>query len=74
MQVPPRVQTEDKAFERDTHSKALLCTDAVALKRHRTKLAKAHEHEQLKREVAELRSTLTTIQETQEKILKLLGG
>jgi len=49
------VQTEDKAFVRDIHSKALLNTDTQALERNRMARAKTQEHQRLKREVECLR-------------------
>jgi hypothetical protein len=39
--LPDRIQTEDPSLVRDTHSKALLNTDASALARHRRNIAKA---------------------------------
>jgi hypothetical protein len=39
--LPDRIQTEDPALVRDTHSKALLNTDLSALERHRRNIAKA---------------------------------
>jgi hypothetical protein len=39
--LPDRIQTEDPSFVRDTHSRALLNTDAGALARHRRNIAKA---------------------------------
>jgi hypothetical protein len=43
--IPPRIQTEDRAFVRDTHSKGLLCTDMTALERSRRQLKLADERE-----------------------------
>jgi uncharacterized protein YceH (UPF0502 family) len=35
-EIPPFVQTTDRAFVRDTRNRALLNTDRAALERHRT--------------------------------------
>lgn len=43
MTTPSRIQTEDPAFVRDTHSKGLLCTNLGSLERHRRKLREAEE-------------------------------
>ena len=39
--VPPYVQTEEKAFIRDTHNRALLNIDRAALARHRAAYIKS---------------------------------
>ena len=52
------VQTEDKRFVRDLHSKALLNTDRVALENHRRRRAietqQQTEWEEMKNKVEEL--------------------
>jgi hypothetical protein len=58
-EVPPFVQTDDKAFIRDTHNFALLNTDRAALARHRAAVIKsttlARRVESLEAELADLR-------------------
>ena len=52
------VQTEDKSFVRDLHSKALLNTDRVALENHRKnrqlELQKAQRFQEMENKVKEL--------------------
>jgi hypothetical protein len=65
--VPDFVQTDDKSFIRDTHSKALLNTDRAALERSRQARAKSRERvsalQALQREVAELKTLVTQLLE-----------
>ena len=58
--VPAYVQTEDKAFIRDTRTRALLNTDLAALERHRAKRRHNQEFQNkiytLETEVADLKA------------------
>ena len=53
--LPDHIQTEDPAYVRNTHSKALLNTDAGALERHRRQILKARQHRGAVNEIAVLR-------------------
>lgn len=59
--IPSHVQTEDKAFVRDTYSKALINTDRDALERHRAMRRRASE-------TVQLRTELTMVTRVCEKI------
>jgi hypothetical protein len=70
--VPSLVQTEDKAFVRDTHSKALLSTDLAGLERSRSVRRKQQENEELKFEVAMLHERCRKLDENVAHMTKLM--
>jgi len=64
--VPAFVQTDDRSFIRDTHSKALLATDRTALARHRAR----HQKQQARvNEVAALRADVDHLKLLVDRLL-----
>lgn len=63
--VPSFVQTEDRAFVRDTTNRALLNTDTAALTRHRLTRERQSSNtarlQSLEAEVAELKALVTRL-------------
>jgi hypothetical protein len=69
MLTPERIQTEDPSLVRDMNSKALLCTDASALERHRRKVARSKASSS---ELAEIRARQDRTDQRLDEIVKLL--
>ena len=71
------VQTEDKRFVRDLHSKALLNTDRVALENHRRRRAiesqQQSEWEEMKNKVEELNNVRIEMLEIKSLLQELLN-
>ena len=71
------VQTEDKRFVRDLHSKALLNTDRVALENHRRRRAietqQQPEWEEMKNKVEELNNVRIEMLEIKSLLQELLN-
>ncbi len=70
------VQTEDKAYVRDIHSKALLSTDRVALDNHRHRQImvsqQSFEWQQMKTKVDELNTVKDEMLEIKALLQKIL--
>ena len=70
------VQTEDKSYVRDIHSKALLSTDRVALENHRQKQVmvsqQSFEWQQMKTKVDELNTVKDEMLEIKVLLQKIL--
>ena len=71
------VQTEDKRFVRDLHSKALLNTDRVALENHRRRRAietqQQTEWQEMKNKVEELNNVRIEMLEIKSLLQELLN-
>jgi hypothetical protein len=71
------VQTENKSFVRDIHSKALLSTDKVALENHRQRQRfmsqQAFEWQEMKIKVDELNTVRDEMLEIKALLQKLLN-
>jgi hypothetical protein len=71
------VQTENKSFVRDIHSKALLSTDKVALENHRQRQRflsqQAFEWQEMKIKVDELNTVKDEMLEIKALLQKLLN-
>ena len=71
------VQTEDRRFVRDLHSKALLNTDRVALENHRNRRKleqqQANEWQEMKNKVEELNILKDEIMEIKNLLRQLLS-
>ena len=71
------VQTENKSFVRDIHSKALLSTDKVALENHRQRQRflsqQAFEWQEMKIKVDELNNVKDEMLEIKALLQKLLN-
>ena len=71
------VQTQDKRFVRDLHSKALLNTDRVALENHRRRRAietqQQTEWEEMKNKVEELNNVRIEMLEIKSLLQELLN-
>ena len=71
------VQTEDKSFVRDLHSKALLNTDRVALENHRKKrqieIQQARKWQQMETKVEELNNMRNEILEIKGLLQEVLN-
>ena len=71
------VQNEDKRFDRDLHSKALLNTDRVALENHRRRRAietqQQTEWEEMKNKVEELNNVRIEMLEIKSLLQELLN-
>ena len=71
------VQTEDKSFVRDLHSKALINTDRVALDNHRRKkqleIQQAQRWQQLENKVEELVNVKDEMLEIKSLLQKLIN-
>ena len=71
------VQTEDKSFVRDLHSKALINTDRVALDNHRRKrqleIQQAQRWQQLENKVEELVNVKDEMLEIKSLLQKLVN-
>ena len=71
------VQTEDKRFVRDLHSKALLITDRVALENHRRRSSieskQQTEWEEMKNKVEELNNVRIEMLEIKSLLQELLN-
>ena len=63
------VKTDDRAFVRDTASRALLNTDRQALARHRSERAARNRAAHLVKEVAQLRAQVIQLSALVEKLL-----
>ena len=74
--LPDRIQTDDPAFVRDTHSKALLNTDRGALSRHRQQRDKSRRQQQdlerLARTQEQLQVQVNDLASKLNKILNIL--
>lgn len=70
--IPSHVQTEDKRFVRDTHSKALLNQDMDALRRHRLARVRAAENVRLQQEVSALTSMCQKLETRLNEMVALL--
>ena len=68
MQMMESVQTENKSFVRDLHSKALLNTDRVALENHRQKMRL---QEQQKSEWQIMKSKVDELNTVREEMLEI---
>ena len=70
------VQTEDKSYVRDIHSKALLSTDRVALENHRHRQImvsqQSFEWQQMKTKVDELNTVKDEMLEIKALLQKIL--
>ena len=70
------VQTEDKSYVRDIHSKALLSTDRVALENHRQRQILVSQHsfewQQMKTKVDELNTVKDEMLEIKALLQKIL--
>ena len=70
------VQTEDRSFVRDLHSKALINTDRVALENHRKKrqieIQQAQRWQQMETKVEELNNVRNEILEIKTLLQELL--
>ena len=71
------IQTEDKSFVRDLHSKALINTDRVALENHRKKrqikIQQAQKLQQMESKVEELNNMRNEILEIRGLLQELLN-
>ena len=71
------VQTEDKSFVRDLHSKALINTDRVALENHRKKrqieIQQAQQWQQMETKVEELNNMRNEILEIKGLLQEVLN-
>ena len=71
------IQTEDKSFVRDLHSKALINTDRVALENHRKKrqieIQQAQQWQQMETKVEELNNMRNEILEIRGLLQELLN-
>jgi len=71
------VQTEDRSFVRDLHSKALLNTDRVALENHRKKrqieIQQAQQWQQMETKVEELNNMRNEILEIKDLLQEVLN-
>ena len=71
------IQTEDKSFVRDLHSKALINTDRVALENHRKKrqieIQQAKKWQQMETKVEELNNMRNEILEIKGLLQEVLN-
>ena len=71
------VQTEDKSFVRDLHSKALINTDRIALENHRKKrqieIQQARKWQQMETKVEELNNMRNEILEIRGLLQEVLN-
>ena len=71
------VQTEDKSFVRDLHSKALINTDRIALENHRKKrqieMQQARKWQQMETKVEELNNMRNEILEIKGLLQEVLN-
>ena len=71
------IQTEDKSFVRDLHSKALINTDRVALENHRKKrqveIQQARKWQQMETKVEELNNMRNEILEIKGLLQEVLN-
>ena len=71
------IQTEDKSFVRDLHSKALINTDRVALENHRKKrqieIQQARKWQQMENKVEELNNMRNEILEIKGLLQEVLN-
>ena len=71
------IQTEDKSFVRDLHSKALLNTDRIALENHRKKrqieIQQSKKWQQMETKVEELNNMRNEILEIKSLLQKLVN-
>ena len=71
------VQTEDRSFVRDLHSKALINTDRVALENHRKKrqieIQQAQQWQQMETKVKELNNMRNEILEIKGLLQEVLN-
>ena len=71
------VQTEDRSFVRDLHSKALINTDRVALENHRRRrqieIQQAQQWQQMETKVEELNNMRNEILEIKGLLQELLN-
>ena len=71
------IQTEDKSFVRDLHSKALISTDRVALENHRKKrqmeIQQTRKWQQMEIKVEELNNMRNEILEIKGLLQELLN-
>ena len=71
------IQTEDKSFVRDLHSKALLNTDRIALENHRKKrqieIQRAQRWQQMEIKVEELNNMRNEILEIKGLLQEVLN-
>ena len=71
------VQTEDKSFVRDLHSKALINTDRIALENHRKKrqieIQQAQQWQQMESKVEELDNMRNEILEIKGLLQEVLN-
>ena len=71
------IQTEDKSFVRDLHSKALINTDRVALENHRKKrqieIQRAQRWQQMEIKVEELNNMRNEILEIKDLLQEVLN-
>lgn len=65
----PIVKTEDRAFVRDTASRALLNTDTASLQKHRAQRAERNQMSRLIKEVAELRGLVVELSTRLDSLL-----
>ena len=71
------IQTEDKSFVRDLHSKALINTDRVALENHRKKrqmeIQQVRKWQQMETKVEELNNMRNEILEIKDLLQEVLN-
>ena len=71
------IQTEDKSFVRDLHSKALLNTDRIALENHRKKrqieIQQSKKWQQMETKVEELNNMRNEILEIKSLLQEVLN-
>ena len=71
------IQTEDKSFVRDLHSKALINTDRIALENHRKKrqieIQQARKWQQMETKVEELNNVRNEILEIKGLLQEVLN-
>ena len=71
------IQTEDKSFVRDLHSKALLNTDRIALENHRKKrqieIQQSKKWQQMETKVEELNNMRNEILEIKDLLQEVLN-
>jgi uncharacterized protein YceH (UPF0502 family) len=70
---PTHIQTEDKSYIREVHSKGLLCTDTAALTRHRKKLAEASARVQMSQRFEHLEERVNDLADLMRQVLAKLS-
>lgn len=68
-EIPAFVQTEDRTLIRDTHSKALLCTDKAGLLRSRMRAEKARKTQDQLRQIEDLQTQVNELRALVSELL-----